>query len=371
MNQRKLACARRLWALTRKECYQLLRSTSSLLMGIVLPVILILLIGYGISLDVNHVATAIVLEDHSPTARNITSFTDGSSYIDPIYVNDMKTAEELLLTHQVEAILRVPTDFSSRLAQKNAKLQLIVNGGEAVTAMSAQRYIEAGVLSRAISQSTKGQVAAVSRVWFNDANTSTWFFVPGIIMLVLTISGVFLTAVVMAKEWEQGTFEAIFVTPARIIELILAKVIPYFCVAMLGFVLCLLAGVFLYDLPIRGSLWLIVGESMLFLVSALGLGLLISALTRSQFLACQVSLVVSFLPTVMLSGFLFDMHAQPQAIQIISHIFPTTYYLQLLKPLFLSGNYWPLIIENTVILMGYATLFIALAWRYTRKKVNI
>lgn len=370
MNQKKLAGIRRLMALTRKEWYQLLRSTSSLLMGIVLPVILILLIGYGISLDVNHVATAIVLEDHSPTARQMMRFADGSPYIDPVYVNDRRTAEKWLTNHEVEAVLVVPTDFSSQLARKEAKLQLILNGSEAVTAMSAQRYIEAGVLSCAISQGTKGQVTAVNRVWFNDANTSTWFFVPGIIMLVLTISGVFLTSVVMAKEWEQGTFEAIFVTPARIIELILAKVIPYFCIAMLGFFLCLLAGVFLYDLPIRGSLVLIVGESMLYLVDALGLGLLISALTRSQFLACQVSLVVSFLPTIMLSGFLFDMHAQPEAIQVISHLFPTTYYLQLLKSLFLSGNYWPLLIENTAILIGYGVLFITLAWRYTQKKVN-
>ena len=210
----------------------------------------------------------------------------------------------------------------------------------------------------------------VPRVWFNDANTSSWFFVPGILMLVLTISGVFLTAMVMAREWERGTFESLFVTPVRILEVILAKVIPYFTVAMVGMLLCLVAGRLCYDLPMRGSLGLILGESMLYLVIALSLGLVISAITKNQYLACQVALLVSFLPTVMLSGFLFDLHSEPLVIQVISRFLPTTYYLELMKSLFLAGNYWPLILENTAILLGYALCFIWLAFFLTRKKVG-
>ena len=364
---------RRLAALTRKEFYQLLRDKSSLLLGIVMPVVLILLIGYGMSLDVKNVPVAVVLEDHSPTARQAVSFVDGSEYFSPVYMTSMQEAESRLLAHEVDAILRVPVHFTADLARKSAQVQVIVNGVEATSASSAQTYIESGMLTWAAKEgigAAGGRASVVSRIWFNDANTSTWFFVPGVIMLVLMIVGVFLTSVVMAREWERGTFESLFVTPTGVLELILAKLIPYFSVAMLGMLLCLLAGRYLYELPLRGSMLLIVGVSMLFLIVALGIGLVISALTKNQFLACQVSLLVSFLPSLMLSGFMFDLHTEPWGIRLLSQAFPTTYYLQLLKSLLLAGNYWPLIIRNTLLLTGYAVFFMGLAFRLTRKKVE-
>lgn len=365
---------RRMGALTRKEFFQLMRDQSSLLMGIVLPLILILIMGYGMSLDVKNVPTAIVLEDPSPTARQMVNFTEGSAYFSPVYVRSMQTAETLLAQHDVDAIIRVPQNFAADVNQGTAKVQVILNGTEATTAMSAQRYIEAAVLTwetgLSVRSASAGQATTVSRIWFNDANTSAWFFVPGILMLVLTTSGVFLTSVVMAREWERGTFESLFVTPIKIGELILAKVLPYFAVAVFGMILCLIAGNVLYDLPMRGSLILLIGVSMLYLIISLGIGLVISALTKNQFLACQVSLMISFLPSVMLSGFLFDLHSQPLVIQIISQFLPTTYYLQLMKTLFLAGNYWPLIIRNGLILLGFAILFIGLAFRMTRKEME-
>lgn len=364
---------RRLAALTRKEFYQLLRDKSSLLLGIVMPVVLILLIGYGMSLDVKNVPVAVVLEDHSPTARQAVSFVDGSEYFSPVYMTSMQEAESRLLAHEVDAILRVPVHFTADLARKSAQVQVIVNGVEATSASSAQTYIESGLLTWAAKEgigAAGGRASVVSRIWFNDANTSTWFFVPGVIMLVLMIVGVFLTSVVMAREWERGTFESLFVTPTGVLELILAKLIPYFSVAMLGMLLCLLAGRYLYELPLRGSMILIVGVSMLFLIVALGIGLVISALTKNQFLACQVSLLVSFLPSLMLSGFMFDLHTEPWGIRLLSQAFPTTYYLQLLKSLLLAGNYWPLIIRNTLLMTGYAVFFMGLAFRLTRKKVE-
>ena len=364
---------RRLAALTRKEFYQLLRDKSSLLLGIVMPVVLILLIGYGMSLDVKNVPVAVVLEDHSPTARQAVSFVDGSEYFSPVYMTSMQEAESRLLAHEVDAILRVPVHFTADLARKSAQVQVIVNGVEATSASSAQTYIESGMLTWAAKEgigAAGGRASVVSRIWFNDANTSTWFFVPGVIMLVLMIVGVFLTSVVMAREWERGTFESLFVTPTGVLELILAKLIPYFSVAMLGMLLCLLAGRYLYELPLRGSMILIVGVTMLFLIVALGIGLVISALTKNQFLACQVSLLVSFLPSLMLSGFMFDLHTEPWGIRLLSQAFPTTYYLQLLKSLLLAGNYWPLIIRNTLLLTGYAVFFMGLAFRLTRKKVE-
>ena len=367
--------SRRLRALVHKEFLQLGRDRSSLLLGVVLPLLLILLIGYGISLDVKNVPTAVVLEDASPTARDAVSFLDGSPYFSPRYVTSMKEAERLLKSRDVDVILRLPPDFSRRLAQGNAKAQAVLYGVNTTTAMSAQAYLEAGFAALAAQESAvlpqepAGQAAVESRLWFNDANTSSWFFIPGLIMLIMTIVGVFLTAVVMAREWERGTFESLFVTPVRAAELILAKMIPYFCVAMAGMGLCLIAGRFLYELPMRGSLLLILGVSMLYLVVALGIGLTISAVTKNQFVACQIALLVSFMPSLMLSGFMFDPHSQPVVIRAISRLFPTTYYLELLKSLFLAGNNWPLLIKNSLLLTIYAVFFLALAGKITRKKV--
>ena len=362
---------RRLAALTEKEMRELLRDTSSLLIGVVLPLVLILIIGYGMSLDVKNVPTAVVLEDSSPTAREAVSFTQGSEYFRPVFLHDMKEAEALLMRHEVKVILRVPSDFSSRFAKREAHVQLILSGTESTTATSGQSYVEAALLTWAASKGLSGGGASVvSRVWFNDANTSSWFYLPGILMLVLTISGVFLTAVVMAREWERGTFESLFVTPMRIAELIVAKMIPYFLTAMLGMLLCLLAGHYLYELPLRGSMLLILGESMLYLIVALGLGLVISAITRSQFLACQLSLMISFLPSMLLSGFVFDLHLEPWPVQIISELFPMTYYLAMMKSLFLTGDYVPLIVRNTAILMVFAAVFLGLVFHLTRKELK-
>lgn len=364
---------RRLKALTRKEFLQLTRDQSSLLMGVVLPILLILIVGYGLSLDIKHLPMAVALEDSSPTARQLVSFTEQSEYFSPRYVYTMQEAEALMRSHQVSAVLRVPQDFSRKLSSGEAKLQLLINGVESTTAASAQSYVQGAALSwvagRQIKGHGQGYAAIVSRVWFNDANTSTWFFVPGILMMVLTICGVFLTAVVMAREWERGTLESLFVTPMKVLELILAKVIPYFCLSFIGMVSCLAVSRIFYDLPLRGSLWALLGVSMLYILVALGLGIVISAVTKNQFLACQVSMLVSFLPSVMLSGFIFDLHSVPMVIKIVSRFFPATYYLQLLRSLCLTGDYWPLIGKNSLILGGYMVLFIGLAFLLTRKRV--
>lgn len=362
---------RRLRALVYKEFLQLSRDNSSLLLGIALPLVLILLIGYGISLDVKNVPTAVVLQDTSPTARDAVSFLMGSDYFEPQYVTSMRDAVELMDRRKADAILCVPPNFTERLAHGDAKLQAVLYGVDTTTAMTTQGYLESGLASWLVKQSGSAAGAViVSRMWFNDANTSAWFFVPGLIMLIMTIVGVFLTAVVMAREWERGTFEALFVTPVQAAELILAKMIPYFTVAMAGMLLCLVAGHYLYEVPLRGSLLLILGVSMLYLIVALGIGLVISALTKNQFNACQLSLLISFMPSVMLSGFLFDLHSQPFVIQLVSQLFPTTYYLILLKSLFLAGNNFPLILKNSLILLAYAVLFLGLAFHITRKRVE-
>lgn len=368
---------RRLKALTKKEFLQLKRDNSSLLIGLILPIILIIIIGSGISLDIKSVPIAVILEDSSPAAKQALQFMNGSAYFAPNYVYSMRDAELLMRQRKVDAILRVPNDFSARLSAGNADLQLIVYGVESSSSMLIPGYVAAGINQWVLEQKLKstdaataqGSLVVINRTWFNDANSSTWFFVPGLIVLIMTIVGVFLTALVMAREWERGTLEAMFVTPVKPAQILLAKIIPYFCVAIAGLALCILIARFFYQVPIHGSIWLIVLGSTIYLLAALGMGLVISSLTKNQFLASQMALIISYLPAVMLSGFLFDLHNVPLVVRIVGQILPATYYMELLKTLFLAGNNWPLIIKNCAILLGYAVLFQLIALKLTPKRI--
>lgn len=371
------ASLRRIAALTKKEFLQLARDKSSMMIGAVLPLVLIVLIGCGISLDVKNVPVAVVLQDASPTAYSVLGFLEGSEYFSPIWTESMRDAENLVTSRQADAIINVPPDFTSRLHSGRASLQLILYGTDSATASAVQGYVEAAVgqwrsqnAAAYTGGKSAGGVAVVSRIWFNDANSSTWYFVPGLIMLIMTLVGVFLTALVMAREWERGTLEAMFVSPVRPAELLISKMIPYFCVAMLGFSLCLCAARFFYGVPIRAPLALIALSSMLYLFAALGIGLLISAVTKNQFLASQVSLIVSFLPAVMLSGFIYDLRCVPLWINIIGEVMPPTFYLQLLKSLMLTGNNWPLLFRNCFVLLLFACFFMGAALLFTKKRVE-
>ncbi len=364
---------RRLVALIRKEFIRLRRDNSSILIGAVLPIVLILIMGYGISLDVKNVPIAVVLQDASPTAQDAVSFLDGSEYFSPRYVTNFNDGRALMDSRAVDAIIVIPNNFAAKLANRDAKVQLILYGVNNTTATAVKGYVEAGFQTyntgRYGSFAGNGVVTIESRVWFNDANSGTWYFVPGLMMLIMTLVGIFLTALVMAREWERGTLEAIFVTPVRIVEILLAKMIPYFCLAMFGFMLCLAAARLLYGVPLHGSFLILLLATILYLFVALGIGLLISAATKSQFLSCQLALIVGFLPSMMLSGFIFDLHSVPSWVNAIGHVLPPTYYLELLKSLFLAGNNWMLIFKNCAILLGYAVLFMGAALRITRKRV--
>ena len=371
---------RRLRALIQKEFWQLWRDKSNLLLGIVLPAMLILLFGYGISMDVKNVPVAVVLEDSSPQAREVIEGFNGSAYISSVVTRNMPDAKKLFTEHQVEAIVRIPNDFTISLSRGQVHIQVIVNGVDAQRAGVINGYIQAAIgtwqaksSDRAggiTNQASMGQVVIDQRQWFNDANTSTWYLVPGLIVMVTTIIGAFLTALVMAREWERGTLEAIFVTPVRSVEILLAKVVPYLCVGMLGLVLCLLAARFLFHVPILGSMCIILLSSVLYLLAALGLGLLISSVTKNQFLASQVALIVSFMPALMLSGFMFDLRNVPMVIQVISQIFPATHFMQLIKSLFLAGNIWSQILKDCTILLVQSVLLLGLALRATRKQLD-
>ena len=371
----------RLVSLTRKEFRQLLRDRSNLAIGILLPMVLILIFGYGMSLDVKNAPVAVVLEDSSPTAHEAIAGLQLSPTIAPVLLGSMHDAEALMRERKVDGIVRVPADFSRALAAGNARVQLIVHGADAGRATIIQAYVRGALAQAALRQADRGggagaaapsagRVTVEQRMWFNAANTSTWYLVPGLIVLIMTLIGAFLTALVMAREWERGTLEALFVTPVRPVEILLAKIIPYFAVGMLGLALCLLAARFLFAVPMVGSLFAVVLSSMLYLIVAVSLGLVISSVTRNQFLASQVALIATFMPSMMLSGFLFDLRNVPTAVRVIGHLLPATYFMDLIKTLFLAGDVWPLIWRNCAVLVAYAVGLLLLARLVTRKSLD-
>jgi ABC-2 type transport system permease protein len=206
-------------------------------------------------------------------------------------------------------------------------------------------------------------------MWFNEPNESRYFLVPGLIVLIMTLIGGLLTAMVMAREWERGTFEALFVTPVRADEILLGKTIPYFVLGMIGLALCVLAAKFLFEVPLRGSILALGCASALYLLVALGIGLLISSATKSQFVASQVTMLVTFMPALMLSGFLFDLHSMPVAVRLITYALPARYYVALLQTIFLTGDVWAVIVPNMAVLTGMAALLLFLTRGVTQKKL--
>jgi ABC-2 type transport system permease protein len=370
------AKARRIGALVLKESRQVVRDPSSIAIGIVLPLVLILLFGYGLSLDVTNVPVAVVLEDRSPAATELAASFRLSPYFQASFPATMAEAHALMLDRQVDGIVRVQSDYSRRLAAGDAPVQVLVHGTDANRARIIQAYAQAAVGQLMVRQSAQGATApaggpvtVVDRLWFNEANDSHYFLVPGLVVLVMTLIGAFLTSLVIAREWERGTLEALFVTPVRAGEFLVSKIVPYFVLGMIGLALCLLAAKFLFRVPVRGSLTLLTVTSMLYLLVSLGLGLLISTVVKSQFVASQIAVLATFLPATLLSGFLFDIRNMPAAVRAITYAMPARYFVALLQTLFLAGDVWGVVISNAAVLTGMAVLLLALTRRATHKRL--
>lgn len=373
----------RAFALIRKEARQMLRDRSTFTLGIVLPIVLLLLFGFGLSLDVRQVPVAVVRESASPLVRDFFSALERSPYFAPQAAASMHEAEQMLRARSVDAIVR---RAARERADGGEQVQIIVNGSDANTARLMQNYLQ-GAAARwvqgrqagtsfttpaaaADGAQQGGRASAETRIWFNSAQESQHFLVPGVTALIMTLIGALLTALVVAREWERGTFEALAATPARRAEILAGKTLPYVALGMAGLALCLAAAAWVFQVPMRGPLVLIIAASTLYLFVALGIGLLISAAAKSQFLASQIVLIVSFLPTVMLSGFIFDLKSAPKAAYILAHIFPSTWYVELLQTLFLAGNVPALVVRDMLVLAAFAVLMLTLAGANIKKSLE-
>ncbi len=368
--------ARRVWALVVKESRQVVRDPSSIAIAVVMPTILILLFGFALSLDVKNVPVAIVLEDSSVTARDVAAGFQLSPYFEPRLVASMPYAEKLMLEREVDGIVRFRSDFARRLMRGDGEVQVVVHGTDANTARIIEAYAEGVIAQWTLRRAAEGHpvtglgpVRLQSRAWFNEAGDSSYFLVPGLIVLIMTLIGALLTALVVAREWERGTLEALFVTPVRADEILLGKIIPYFGLGIVGFALTVIAAQYLFQVPLRGSLWVLTIVSMLYLLVALGIGLVASSVTKSQFVASQVALVSTLLPAMMLSGFLFDVRSMPIALQYITYAVPARYFVTLLQTIFLVGDVWSVVLPNAAVLAVMAVLLMGIARAATRKRL--
>ena len=367
----------RLRGLVRKESLQIVRDPSSISIAFALPAILLLLFGYGVSLDAKHVPVALVIEN--PT-RATSSFADSlinSPYFAPIVLRDRRPAAQALLAGTVDAMVVLRANFDRQIfSAQGAPIQVIVNGTDANTGRIVSGYVDGawqkwlGQYAMASGLELTAPVVAEQRVWFNPEVRSRNFLVPGLIAIIMTLIGALLTALVVAREWERGTMEALIVTPVRIGEVLLGKLIPYFVLGMGGMMLSTAMAIFVFNVPFRGSLLVLLGVSALFMLASLGMGLLISTVAKNQFVAGQIAIIIAFLPAFILSGFIFDIASMPRVVQWITQIIPARYFVASLQTLFLTGTVWPIVLPNAAALIVMAVIFLGITRRKTRKSLE-
>ncbi|PWC10593.1 hypothetical protein B4923_15845 [Brenneria roseae subsp. americana] len=369
---------RRLHALCLKETRQILRDPSSGLIAVVIPLLLLFIFGYGINLDSSRLHVGILMEQQSEDARNLANVFIASPFVEPTISDNRQQLIQMMQAGTIRGLIVIPNDFAARMARtaSQAPLQVITDGSEPNTANFVRGYAEGvWLIWQQQRASDRGEefeqlIEVQQRYWFNPAAISQHFIMPGAITIIMTVIGAILTSLVIAREWERGTMEALLSTQVTRSELLLSKLIPYYVLGMMVMALCLVVTIFIMHVPYRGSLLLLFGIGSLFLVSTLGMGLLISTLTRNQFNAAMVALNAAFLPAVMLSGFVFEIDSMPALVRAVSYIIPARYFVSTLQTLFLAGNIGSVLLVNLMFLIASAIVFIGLtAWK-TRRRLD-
>ena len=369
---------RRLLALSRKETLQILRDPSSNLIAFVLPIVMLFIFGYGISLDSAGLRIGLVLEDTGPEARRFADSLFGSPYLRVNSGPDRQEMARLLMLGEVRGFVVVPQDFSARLTRpgETAPLLVITDGAEPNTASFVENYVrnawDGWRQQRATDrgESPPTGVSIEPRFWFNPSAESRNYLIPGSITVIMTVIGALLTSLVVAREWERGTMEALLASPVTRAELLLSKLLPYYGLGIISLFLCVAVSVWLLGVPFRGSLWVLWLVGSLFLGSALGLGLLLSTITRNQFNAAQAALNAAFLPAVILSGFIYEIRSMPALIRGITYLVPARYFVSAMQTLFQAGDVWSVLWRSILFLGAASVFFLALTALKTRRRLE-
>jgi ABC-2 type transport system permease protein len=368
---------RRLWALCRKESYQIWRDPSSILIAFIMPVILLFVLGYAINLDANHLRLGLLREESGAPAIGFEQALRASTVFAIQEGNSRPELMAQLAAGKLRGIVIIPNDFSVQWAQgHNAALQVLVDGAEPNTAQFVASDVQ-GIWdnwrrtnSLEHGQKPQEHIQILTRSWFNESNISRNFLVPGSIAVVMTIIGALLTSLVVAREWERGTMEALLATPVTRAELLLSKILPYYVLGMLASWLCLLVAVYVMQVPFRGSLLALFVVTTLFLGCALGMGLFLSTVMRNQFNAAQAALTAAFLPAMMLSGFVFEIASMPLPLQWLTHIIPARYYASSLQTLFQAGTLPQVLGPNVLFLLLLCIFWLGLTALKTRRTLD-
>ncbi|MDR0666114.1 MAG: ABC transporter permease [Campylobacteraceae bacterium] len=359
----------RIKALIKKENLQITRDPSAILIVLVLPLLLLFLMGYAVSLDAKNISLGIVSKSDSSYARELIEVFRGSKYFIVTEGKDKTLFMNMIQNNKMKAVLEIDDDFGSG---ESYKIQLLIDATEPNLAGFIQKYVNSIISMWAQRNSiiSAHDTQVESRYWFNPPISSRYFLIPGAIVVIMTMIGTLLTSLVIAREWERGTMEAIMATPTSMLEILVGKIIPYFILAMGSLLLCFLIAYFWYDMPFEGSLLILFLMGALYLFPALASGLLISVLTKSQFLAAQISLVASFLPAFLLSGFLFEIQNMPQWLQILTHVVPARYFVNSIQTLFLAGNIYSIFLISATGIIAIGTVLFLLVLVKSKKGIK-
>ncbi|MGE4410676.1 MAG: ABC transporter permease [Sphingobium sp.] len=372
---------RRLRALFLKETVQILRDPSTFLIAFLLPLILLILFGYGINLDSGKTRIGLVVQDDSQAALSLATTFRNNRWFDVRTARSIEQLKPLIVNDKIRGIIVIPQDFGKKTEKgETAPIQIITDGSLPNTADFIAAYAEGlratWAADRAITRGHPELVAKAmpvqldTRVWFNPSLTSRYFLIPGSIAIVMTMIGTLLTALVVAREWERGTMEAMMATPMQMTEFIASKILPYFTLGLGSMVLCTVLAVMVFGVPLRGSLFALFLIAATYLLPALGLGLFISSATKNQFAASQIALMTGFLPTLLLSGFLFEIPSMPKPIQWLTVIVPARYLVPPLQTVFAAGDIWSLILPNVGIMLLFGIGFFLLSFVTTRRSLD-
>jgi ABC-2 type transport system permease protein len=367
-----------LGAVMIKEGKQVTRDPSSWIIAVALPLTFLFLFGYGISLDTTVVKIAVVREDDGRDAHDLAAAVTHSRWFLAVPAVDRRAGERLLQDQNVKAVVIIPAQFGRMLHAEDtrAQVQVLVDGAEPNTANFVHGYMNAiwnGFLAaRAMQQGAPVPVpvSVEARYWYNANAESRWFLIPGSMTVIMTLLGTLLTSLVIAREYERGTLEALYATPLTRGQILIGKTLPYFVLAMVSMAVCVLTALLLFRLPLRGSLLTLGLVSAMFLVPALGQGLLISVTMKTQMAAAQLGLMTGYLPAMMLSGFLFDINSMPAWLRPVTYLIPARYMNISLQTVFLAGDVWAVLVPNMLFMLAVGALFFGLTWRRLQKRID-
>lgn len=372
----------RLWAVARKEFIHIFRDSRSLGMAIAIPMLLLMLFGYALTLDVDNVPMVVWDQSESQSSREFISRFDASRYFSVQgQVRNYREVERAIDSSRALIALVIPPDFAGRIESgRKADVQLLVDGSDSNTATIAMGYAEAVTQTysqdvilrdaqRAGGRTLQQPLEVRPRVWFNADLESKNYIIPGLIAVIMMVIAALLTSLTVAREWERGTMEQLISTPVKGPELILGKLLPYFLIGMFDVLLAVLMGEYMFHVPLRGNVALLFGMAAIFLVGALSLGMVISIVTKSQLLASQLAMVLTFLPSFLLSGFMYAISNMPMPIQIITHVIPARYFVALLKGIYLKGVGLEILAGEAALLTLFSVAMLILANVKFKKKL--